>query len=300
MNRSIEILCVAAVVVGLGTAGSGLVFANGFAGNAIRITNDEQLVLIPNAPSLNPTSAITVEAWYKPELYGGAGYEPVVEKPYLSHTSPHYQYTVGPGGLSCTRPRCFGTSFSLVPDDGGPIVRVPTTSSANTVTDAGYWSPGQWYHLAMVVDGASISMFVDGTFIGSEPAVGSIAAFDTPVTIGNHLNYPTALRGDIDEVRIWEVARTPEQITANYNKIIDPATPGLVGYWNFDETDGQAVYDQTSYDNDGTLGLTDIIASDDAVRVVSDAPIVPEPATLGMLALGGLAMVRRRKRRMHN
>ena len=41
--------------------------------------------------------------------------------------------------------------------------------------------------------------------------------------------------GDIDEVRVWHVARTEEQIANAASKTLIGAEPGLAGYWNFDD-----------------------------------------------------------------
>ena len=102
------------------------------------------------------------------------------------------------------------------------------------------------------------------------------------------------LHGLMDEVRLWNIARSPGEILANYNRTVAPSTAGLVGYWNFDEASGQTIYDLTTNDNDGLLGATAAVATDDPKRVLSDAPLVPEPGTLGFLIMGGLAMLRRR------
>ena len=45
-------------------------------------------------------------------------------------------------------------------------------------------------------------------------------------------------------MRIWNVARTPDQIQANYRTEIQSlGTPGLVGNWRFDEGTGQTAAD---------------------------------------------------------
>src|SRR5947208_12107575 len=39
----------------------------------------------------------------------------------------------------------------------------------------------------------------------------------------------------MDEVRVWNYARPPEQIRANLFTTLTGKEPGLVGYWNFDD-----------------------------------------------------------------
>ena len=76
------------ILAGLLSA-AGTALASELSGGAIHVTADEQLVLIPNSPSLNPDSQITLEAWFQlTEPVVTAGYAPVLEKPYTSHNDP--------------------------------------------------------------------------------------------------------------------------------------------------------------------------------------------------------------------
>ena len=51
--------------------------------------------------------------------------------------------------------------------------------------------------------------------------------------------------GVMDEVRIWSVARTAAEIKADMNVIMKPTTPGLLAYYQFNETDLTNVKDST-------------------------------------------------------
>jgi len=59
--------------------------------------------------------------------------------------------------------------------------------------------------------------------------------------------------GHLDEVRVWNTGRSSADILANYNIIIDPSTPHLVGYWRMDEGSGPIAYDATASGFDATL-----------------------------------------------
>lgn len=64
------------------------------------------------------------------------------------------------------------------------------------------------------------------------------------------------LNGDIAEVRIWSVARTPEQIRENMYDIPDPENEtSLLGYWKFDEGEGNIIYDRTGHGNDAVAAF---------------------------------------------
>ena len=59
--------------------------------------------------------------------------------------------------------------------------------------------------------------------------------------------------GDIDQVRIWDVALSQQEIQQYMNCPPTGNESGLVGYWNFEEGSGTTTYDQTSNGNNGIL-----------------------------------------------
>ena len=69
-----------------------------------------------------------------------------------------------------------------------------------------------------------------------------------------HIGYSYAsgreLDGMISECRIWNLVRSPEEISLNQYEV-DPASAGLIGYWKFDEGQGSTITDYTSYGNNG-------------------------------------------------
>ena len=68
----------------------------------------------------------------------------------------------------------------------------------------------------------------------------------------------TRLLGQIDDVSIWNVARSQSEIQNNMHKILNGDESNLVAYYPFDHTSGTALSDRTTNDNDGTLkNMTD-------------------------------------------
>lgn len=64
------------------------------------------------------------------------------------------------------------------------------------------------------------------------------------------------LNGDIAEVRIWSVARTEEEIWQNMYDIPEPENePALLGYWKFDEGEGNTIPDRTGHGNDAVAAF---------------------------------------------
>jgi hypothetical protein len=66
------------------------------------------------------------------------------------------------------------------------------------------------------------------------------------VLLGASQNFGnTGWDGVMDEVRIWTVARTAQQVKDNMNVIMKPTTPGLLAYYQFNEADATNVKDST-------------------------------------------------------
>lgn len=102
-------------------------------------------------------------------------------------------------------------------------------------TDVGVdWIPtlGVWYHIAVSKEESSITFFVDGVQLGLVQAGASeINDSTAPLRIGAHGNGEAYFDGLIDDVRVWNVARTQEEIVADMNRELVGNEPGLVGYW---------------------------------------------------------------------
>ena len=133
-------------------------------------------------------------------------------------------------------------SFQISTTDGFEFVLNPITLPNNT-----------WYHLAGTYDGQTIKYYVNGCLVSEAPHTGSLITNDWDGAIGNRSNWPNGpehFRGKIDELRIWNIARTQEQINLNMNTLINPTgQANLKAYYRFDNTysniQGDAAYDGT-------------------------------------------------------
>ena len=121
--------------------------------------------------------------------------------------------------------------------------------------DGGAIADGQWHHVALVVDGTSGRLYVDGAQTGFLNWFNSPGATTTPepLQIGKYYNYPNTLLGLADEVSVWNVALTPAQLNACKNAPLTGSENGLVALWRFNEGTGPTAGDLTSNGHDGSL-----------------------------------------------
>ena len=146
-------------------------------------------------------------------------------------------------------------------------------------TAAGLIQPKTWYHVAGVVDTQEgvIRVFINGVEV-ARSAFPKTAMWrsELPLRIGwahEEDKQYASFTGEIDEIRIWKVARTPAQIRNAMFTPLRGDEPGLVGYWGF-EGKGKIAIDATGNGGDGGF-------IGDATRLQSELPAyVRQPIAL--------------------
>ncbi|WP_299552310.1 LamG domain-containing protein [Seonamhaeicola sp.] len=121
---------------------------------------------------------------------------------------------------------------------------------------------GIWHHVAAVVptDGASLEdvlLYIDGelqtdiTGSGSSPINTSNA---NNFHIGRSANDATRLFvGQISDVRMWNVAKSANDINTNKDVRLNGNESGLVGYWKLNDGSGTSAQDATSSNHTGNF-----------------------------------------------
>ena len=119
--------------------------------------------------------------------------------------------------------------------------------------------PSGWNHFALSYNGSTISMYLNGQEQNTTSASGSItdttALLETYIgaSLDSPLDSARNFIGLVDEVRIWNTARSASVINASMNEQLDGNETGLVAYYNFDERVGDTVIDITGSGNDGAI-----------------------------------------------
>jgi hypothetical protein len=209
-----------------------------FAGNALSFDGTDDIVTTPL--SISGLGAFTLEGWIYPKIAGNS----------IAFFGQNDAIEFGFGNASTiTGWSANGSSVSWAFDG--------TTFPLNT-----------WHHVAYVGNGTTLSLYVDGQL----KATGGTTTANYGVS-GDKFNIGASVwdiadnkfSGIIDEVRVWNVARTQTEIQDNMNGEIDPSTAtGLVAYYSFDQ--GLAAGDNTGLifvpdkkgNNDGTVSNFDL------------------------------------------
>ncbi|THU40163.1 T9SS type A sorting domain-containing protein [Niastella caeni] len=122
-----------------------------------------------------------------------------------------------------------------------------------------------WHHLAGVRSGTSLYLYVDGKQVGTGTAYNNTGM--TTFRLGNRIS--TYYQGLIEEVRIWSVARTAQQIKSGMYNTVAASTSGLMAYYGLNEGSGQTVGDATTNAYNGTVGANSSVAGNDPAWAAS-------------------------------
>ncbi|MEQ6121775.1 LamG-like jellyroll fold domain-containing protein [Reichenbachiella sp. MALMAid0571] len=193
------------------------------------------------------TGDFTLEAWVN--LNDFSDYQPILTKAGTDNNSAEFNLQVQ-GTINGNVNFFLGNGTGISAVDG------------NNTTDQDI-ELATWTHLAAVVDGTSILLYINGELSGSSTFSGSRQNNSNPVQIGRYFNGVTQFwPGGIDEVRIWSDVRSESEIQNNMFSSLSGGESNLVAYYKFDQgvADGDnsspaidILPDRSHNQNDGIL-----------------------------------------------
>ncbi len=197
-----------------------------FGNHCLNFDGIDDYALIQKPPANIPSSKITLECWFLVDEGSLTTQKSIIQKPFTSHIAPYYQY-----GLFLTDVDNSGNidlSFDLCLD--GTIKTLSTVPS-----NLEY---GKWYHSAASYDGSNMYLYLDGELLTQTAASGSMSNYNTPLSLAYYPNLPAnstyCYAGNIDEVCVWNSARTAAQIQDDMDSI--PVSDiHLCQYYSFDQ-----------------------------------------------------------------
>jgi hypothetical protein len=159
-----------------------------------------------SAPNLEISGSQTFEAWIKPESF--ADFRVIMAKANSSNVHDFYMGA-----------------------NAKPVFRLAGLSTNTTVTYTGTLIAGVWVHVAGVYDSTAtkLRLYINGELDNEVTASGSAVDTNGNFYIGAN-DAGTYFDGLIRNVRVWNVARTQQEIRDNMN-IDTPVGTGLQGNW---------------------------------------------------------------------
>ena len=89
-----------------------------------------------------------------------------------------------------------------------------------------------WFHLGATYDGTTMKLYQDGAEVASTSTSGTLATNSIDIYLGRFNDGAnSSIDCLIDDVRIWNVARTQAQIDDNKSVELTGSESGLIGYW---------------------------------------------------------------------
>ena len=184
----------------------------------LSLSSDRENLIVDRSPAASDSS-LTVEAWVRTTKRGVV----IVER---GADLYGYSLVINWDGIPCFLVRSSGHALTVVP-------------GADPVDD------GRFHHLAGVlsVEESRAFLVVDGVKAGELNCRAIQGEPVEPLSIGGPGDAGVwgralegSLQGSLDELRIWKVARTVEELRAGRLRRLPDGVEGLVAYWNFDES----------------------------------------------------------------
>ncbi len=129
----------------------------------------------------------------------------------------------------------------------------------------------EWHHFALVLNRrANTSLYIDGELKTYLPSSNFGGLFSSGMTLGasrhytNGTPYSNFFDGSLDELRIWNLARTRELLNIDLNSKLKGEEKGLLAYYPFEKYDISLILQPTLEDcdiDDNTGILTGLIAT---------------------------------------
>jgi hypothetical protein len=165
-----------------------------------------------------------------------------------------------------------GTAIQLSILNGHLNAEVFFAGIRRNVEGRSYILDNNFHHVAVTLSSNILKLYVDGMEEQYySDANGNLTGFNITqkLKVGNERQLNGVFNGTIDEVRIWDYARTQAQLQANMNGTIPVNSAGLVGYYQFNESTAAT----TSADSSPSINPLDIYNS--TARDVSYAMSAP-------------------------
>ena len=193
---------------------------NSYSQNALSLDGANDYVNCGNSTSLNITgTALTLEAWIYPTSWKTQVWQGnIISK---EGTGTGYMLRAGANG-----------TLNMNIGNG------PGTNSWHELSSStGTLSLNTWQHVAGTYDGAFMRIYVNGVLIDSlAKTISMTGTASVSLYLGESPSYSGRyFPGKIDEVRIWNIAKTKAEIITNMNNELCTLSSNLKAYYTFNQ-----------------------------------------------------------------
>ncbi len=233
---------------------------------SLRMDGVDSKVGILDSPELNPTDALTIEAWVNAEDWQSSIWAGVIISKQGTNPDKGYCLSGGENGR---------IEFTVSVDGGWKSVSTPPLLGTNA-----------WYHVAGVYTGSQLLMYINGV-LQSTAIVSGTATPGTGVVVNIAENPTWPGRywiGKLDEIRVWNIARTQTELQENMGIELAGTEAGLVAYYPMNEGAGMTTADASGNGNTGQLiNMTEMDWVDGFQPVTADVGVlgIASPSVIG-------------------
>ena len=224
---------------------------------ALAFDGIDDFVQVPHSASLNITRQFTIAFWLKTG-------DPAQKWRRILEKGTFDEYYVSFYG---TTERFGGALRTAVP--GGSCMNNLLGPSTSAIP------ANEWVHVALTYDGAITRLFLNGQLEVARTALAAPRNLAKDLIIGAALHgqiYEYHYQGMLDELSLWNVARTEPEVAAMLFTKLTGDESGLVACYDFDQGGGQLLSDLSPMHNNGRLGQSPSEDTSDPAWMVSDRP----------------------------
>jgi hypothetical protein len=198
-------------------------------GFALAFDGVNDYAYVPSTAALRPANNFTIEAWVNHQPTGSP--QVLVMHDENGGDDDGYRLLITPAGH---------VRFAVYNQH---------PASGQFVESAAPLEAGKWHHVAAVYEQSVLRLYVDGE-VTSREAQGDVrysvlTSFNLGRRGGTSKPNTDFLKGLLDEIRVWNVVRSPAQIEAARFVSLSGTEDGLVALWRADEGTGAALRDAT-------------------------------------------------------
>ncbi len=191
---------------------------------------DDYVSIPNNVGNFTTNQNFTVECWVKPDATQPSSATNPDENDIISKWAG-----IG-AGANNNFPfviRYLNTTRSNVSERGKILVGQWDGTTFTTLISTTAVNDGRWHHVAFVRESGVFRLYINGSLEGAvTDNVNNATNNTTPLQFGRRGNNESYFKGEIDEVRIWSIAKTQSEIQDNrFCKTPNPTS--LQAFYNF-------------------------------------------------------------------